>query len=182
MRAGKIIKRFIIEGGLKVVLRTPKWEDLDELLELINSRVDEGAEISRNKRVTREEEISWLASLLARLEKSEISFMVAEVEGRVIASSDLTLHTGYESHVGSIGIVVKQGYRDAGIGTEIMLTQIDLAKKMKLEMLTLTVFRSNKRAIHVYEKVGFVQTGTIPRKHFKDGRYVDEVIMTNLLR
>jgi RimJ/RimL family protein N-acetyltransferase len=182
MRAGKIIKRFIIKGRLKVVLRTPKWEDLDELLELINSLVDEGAEISRNKTITREEEISWLASLLARIEKGETSFMVAEVGGRVVASSGVNLHTGYESHVGSIGIVVKQGYRDSGIGTQIMLTQIDLAKKMKLEILTLTAFRSNKRAIHVYEKVGFVQTGRIPRKHFKDGKYVDEVIMTDFLR
>jgi RimJ/RimL family protein N-acetyltransferase len=77
---------------------------------------------------------------------------------------------------------VKQGYRDAGIGTEIMRTQIDLAKKMKLEVLTLTAFASNKRAIHVYEKVGFVQTGRIPRKHLKNGKYIDEVIMTDLLR
>jgi RimJ/RimL family protein N-acetyltransferase len=77
--------------------------------------------------------------------------------------------------------VIKQGYRDAGLGTEIMRTQIDLAKKMELKVLTLTAFASNKRAIHVYEKVGFVQTGTIPRKHFKDSEYVDEVIMTNSL-
>jgi len=49
-----------------------------------------------------------------------------------------------------------------------------------LEVLTLTAFASNKRAIHVYEKVGFVQTGLIPKKHLKDGKYTDEVIMTRL--
>jgi RimJ/RimL family protein N-acetyltransferase len=52
---------------------------------------------------------------------------------------------------------------------------------MKLEVLTLTAFASNKRAIRVYEKAGFVRTGMIPKKHFKDGRYIDEFIMTNLL-
>jgi len=46
---------------------------------------------------------------------------------------------------------------------------------------TLTAFASNKRAIRVYEKVGFVQTGTVPKKHFKEGKYIDEVIMTKLL-
>jgi RimJ/RimL family protein N-acetyltransferase len=182
MRPGRIMKRFTAEDGRRVVLRTPKWNDLDGLLDLINSLVDEGAEISRNKRTTREEEIDWLASLLARMEKGQTSFLVAEVGGKIVASSDVNQHTGYESHVGGIGIVVKQSYRDAGIGTEIMRTQIDLAKKMKLEVLTLTAFASNKRAIHVYEKVGFVRTGVIPRKHFKDSKYMDEVIMTSLLR
>lgn len=79
MRADKIIERFTTEDGRKVVLRTPKWEDLNELLELTNSLVDEGAEISRNKRITRDEEINWLASILARMEKGETSFLVAEV-------------------------------------------------------------------------------------------------------
>jgi RimJ/RimL family protein N-acetyltransferase len=181
MRAGKTVKRFTAKDGHRVVLRTPKWEDLDELLELINSLVDEGAEISKNKKATREEEINWLANLIARVEKSETSFLVADVGGKVVASSDVNPRTGYESHVGGIGIVIKQGYRDVGIGTEIMRTQIDLAKKMGLKVLTLTVFASNERAIHVYKKVGFVQTGKIPRKHLKDDIYIDEVIMTNLL-
>jgi RimJ/RimL family protein N-acetyltransferase len=182
MRAGKTVKRFTAKDRRRVVLRTPRWEDLDELLELINSLVDEGAEISRNKKATREEEINWLASLIARVEKSETSFLVADVGGKVVASSDVNPRTGYESHVGGIGIVIKQGYRDVGIGTEIMRAQIDLAKKMGLKVLTLTVFASNERAIHVYRKVGFVQTGKIPRKYFKDGIYIDEVIMTNLLQ
>lgn len=181
MRAGKTVKRFTAKDGRRVILRTPKWEDLDELLELINSLVDEGAEISKNKKATREEEINWLASLITRVEKSETSFLVADVGGKVVASSDVNPRTGYESHVGSIGIVIKQGYRDVGIGTEIMRTQIDLAKKTGLKVLTLTVFASNERAIHVYKKTGFIQTGKIPRKHFKDGIYIDEVIMTNLL-
>jgi len=47
--------------------------------------------------------------------------------------------------------------------------------------LTLSAFATNKPAIHVYEKVGFVQTGTIPKKHFKEGKYIDEIIMTKLL-
>lgn len=181
MRTGKTVRRFTAKDGQMVTLRNPKWEDLDELLELINSLVDEGAEIPRSRKATRDEEISWLASLIARVEKGETSFLVAESGGKIVASSDVNPRTGYESHVGGIGIVIKQGYRDVGIGTEIMRTQIDLAKKMGLKVLTLTVFASNERAIHVYMKVGFLQTGKIPSKFFKDGMYIDEVIMTNVL-
>jgi RimJ/RimL family protein N-acetyltransferase len=52
---------------------------------------------------------------------------------------------------------------------------------MGLRVLTLSAFESNKRAIHVYEKVGFVQTGRIPRKFFREGKYIDEVIMALVL-
>lgn len=181
MLVGKVVKRLILKDGRKIVLRKPKWEDLDGMLELINSLVGESAEIARSRKVTREEEIGWLSSLIVRVEIGKTSFIVAEVEGNVVASSDVNPQMGYESHVGTVGIVIKQGYRDAGLGTEILRTQIDLAKKMELRVLTLTAFASNKRAIHVYENVGFVQTGRTPRKHFKDSEYIDEIIITNTL-
>jgi RimJ/RimL family protein N-acetyltransferase len=181
MKAGKVVRIFSAKDGRRVVLRTPKWEDLEDLLELINSIVEEGAEISRNEKVSREAEIDWLSKTLASLEKDEIFFLVAEVDGKVIASSDIHPLRGFEKHVGVLGIIIKDGFRDVGIGTEMMKTLVEQAYKMGLRVLTLTVFATNKRAIHVYERVGFVQTGVTPKKHFKDGRYIDEIIMTKLL-
>jgi RimJ/RimL family protein N-acetyltransferase len=181
MKTGQVLQAFSVKGSCKVVLRTPRWEDLDDLLELINSLVDERAEIGRDEKTSRDEEIDWLSGLLARLERDETFFLVAEVEGRVVASSDIHRQRGYAKHVGVVGIVIKKGFRELGIGTAIMQVLVEQAKKMDLEVLTLTVFASNKRAIHVYEKVGFVQTGVIPKKLLKEGNYVDEVIMTKLL-
>jgi RimJ/RimL family protein N-acetyltransferase len=181
MKAGEIVRTFRARNDQRVVLRMPKWEDLDGLMSLINPLVEEGAEISRSEKVSREEEVDWLSGLLARIEKGKAFLLVAEVNGEVIASSDINQLRGYEKHVGVIGIVVKRGFRDLGIGTEIMRTLIDQARKMELRVLTLCAFASNKRALHVYEKVGFVQTGLIPKKHFKDGAYIDEVIMANVL-
>ena len=40
-----MVADFSVKDGRRVVLRTPKWEDLDGLLELINSLVEEKAEI-----------------------------------------------------------------------------------------------------------------------------------------
>jgi RimJ/RimL family protein N-acetyltransferase len=115
------------------------------------------------------------------LEKDEFFFLVAEVEGKVVASSDLHPQKGYDKHVGVIGIVIKKGVRDVGIGTEIMKTLVEQAKKTGLKVLTLSAFATNKRAIHVYEKIGFAQTGRVLKKHFRDGQFIDEVIMTMLL-
>ena len=181
MKAGTVIRSFTAKDRRKVILRTPKWEDLDDLLELINSLVDERADIFRAEKASRVEEIDWLSRVLASLEKDEVFFLVAEVDGKVIASSDLRPQRGYEKHVGVIGIVIKNGFRDTGIGTEIMRTLVEHGRKIGLKVLTLSAFGTNKRAIHVYEKVGFVETGRIPKKHFRDGQYIDEVIMTKLL-
>ena len=88
---------------------------------------------------------------------------------------------GYEGHVGVVGITIKKGFRDAGIGTEMVKALIEQAGVMGLKVITLSAFATNKRAIHVYEKVGFVQTGRIPKKFFKDDEYIDEMIMTKVL-
>jgi len=181
MKSGKIIRNFSTKDGRKVVLRTPKWEDLDDFLELINSLVEEKAEILRTEKVSREEEIDFLSKVLSRLEKDEMFCLVAEVDGKVVAVSEISKRSGYEKHVGVIGIATRSEFRNLRIGTEIMKTLVEKAQEMGLKVLTLTAFATNKLAIHVYEKAGFVQTGSVPKKHFKEGKYIDEIIMTRLL-
>lgn len=181
MQLGKVFRKFPIRDGREVILRTPRWEDLEELMELINSLVDEKAEIARAVKVTRDEEAEWLPKMLASLEKDELFFLVAEIDRKLVASSDIHILHGDEKHVGVLGIVIKNGFRDMGIGTELMKTLIEQATTLRLKVLTLQVFATNRRAVHVYEKVGFVQTGTVPKKHFREGQYIDEVIMTKLI-
>jgi len=181
MKSGKTIRSFTAKDRRKLILRTPKWEDLDDLLELVNSLVEEKADIARAERVSREEEIDWLSKVLSRLEKDETFYLVAEVGGKVIAVSEVNKKSGYEKHVGVIGIAIRSGFREMGIGTEMMKTLVKQAQEMGLKVLYLTAFATNKRAIHVYEKVGFLQTGAIPKKRFKEGKYIDEIILTKLL-
>jgi RimJ/RimL family protein N-acetyltransferase len=181
MKSGNSIRSFSAKDGRQVVLRTIRWEDLDDLLELINCLVEEKADIVRTERVSREEEVDWLCGALSRLEKDDECYIVAEVSGKVVANSEVSRGRGYEKHVGGIGIAIKDGFRDIGIGTEMIKALIDQARRWGLKVLTLRVFASNRRAFHLYEKVGFVQTGVIPKKLFRDDEYIDEVIMTKLL-
>jgi RimJ/RimL family protein N-acetyltransferase len=181
VQLGRVFQKFHAKNGQEVILRTPALEDLDELMKLINSLVDEKAEIARTERVTREKEAEWLPKMLACLEKDELFFLVAEVDKGLVASSDIHILSGDERHVGVLGIVVKNGFRSLGIGTQIMKILLEQAKSLGLKVLTLFVFATNKRAVHVYEKVGFVETGKIPRKHFRDGQYIDELIMAKFI-
>jgi RimJ/RimL family protein N-acetyltransferase len=182
LKTGEILKKFNAKDGRNVVLRTPRWEDLDDLLELINSLVEEKADILATQKLMREAEAEWLLKTLSRLEKDEQFILVAEVDKKVVASSDFQIQGGPEEHVGEMGIVIKDGYRNVGIGTEMMKTLLEQAGMLGLRKVTVNAFDTNKRAIHVYKKVGFVETGIIPQKHFRQGRFIDEVIMTKLTR
>lgn len=179
MKVGAVFREFTVRERLRVILRTSLWRDLDDLLELVNSVVAEQAPIYINmdRPPTRENEADWLASTLARVEKGEGVHVVAEVDGRVIGGGEVTKRTAYMSHVGDLGILVKEEFRDRGIGTEMVRTLIDEAKKIGVEVFLLRCFAENARAIHVYEKVGFKEVGREPKAAKQAGRYHDLVIM-----
>jgi RimJ/RimL family protein N-acetyltransferase len=178
LKVGKILRKFNAKDGKNVILRTPKWKDLDDLLELINSLVDEKAEIYITEKFTREEEAKWLLEVITSLEKDEEFFLTAEVDKKVVALADFQIKKGDKEHrVGAIGIIVKKGYRNLGIGTEILKTILEQAAFFGLRNLTINVFATNKRAIHVYKKVGFIESGIIPNRHFRQGKLIDEIIM-----
>jgi RimJ/RimL family protein N-acetyltransferase len=182
MKPGTILRTFAARDGRRVVLRTPTLNDLDDLLSVINSLVEEQANILVDEKVTREDELDWLSTALARLEKDETIYVVAEVDGRVVGNSELGRKTkGRDKHVGTIGIAIRDGFREIGIGTEMIKTLIDQAKNMGVKALTLSVFASNERAHHVYRKLGFVDTGRIPKKFFKEGEYIDEILLVRVL-
>lgn len=172
------LRTFKTKDDRKVVLRSVKWEDLDDLLELINSLVEEGADILRADKVTRNEEADWLGKRLARIDKDELIDTVAEVEGKVIANSEVEKRGGLMSHVGYLGIAIKSGYRGIGIGAQIMKTLIEESKKAGLRILVLEHFDTNKTARRLYEKMGFKETGRTSKGICKYGKYIDLIHMT----
>ena len=92
-------------------MRTPKWDDLDDMLEFINSLVEEEAMVARHTKVTREQEIDWLADNLKKLEKGHHISIVAEIDGKMVGSCGISPMFGRMSRLGSLGVSVKEGYR-----------------------------------------------------------------------
>ena len=178
MLKAQILREFVTRNDKRVVLRKPRWEDLDDLLDFINSLVEEGADILRETQVTREEEADWLGKRLASIEKGEIIGVVAEVDGKVVANSEVMKRGGPMSLLGVLGIAVKKDYRGTGIGKELMRTLIEESRKAGLKVLLLEVFGSNMVAKSLYAKMGFKDAGRIPKGVFKKGKYVDLLRMT----
>jgi L-amino acid N-acyltransferase YncA len=166
-------RSFTAKDGRNVMLRSLRWEDLDDLLDFINSLVDEGADILRTERVARREEAEWLGRRLAQIENGELIGIVAEIDGRVIANSEVGKRGDPMSHIGDVGIGIRSGYRGVGIGAELMRALIDESRKAGLKILLLDHFATNKTARRLYEKMGFKDAGMIPKGIHKNGRYID---------
>ena len=176
--AGKVFKQFRARDGREVILREPRWEDLGDLLEFINSLVAEGADICREKIVTREEEADWLGKRLASIERGEVIHIAAEVDGRVVANSEVARREGIMNHVGVLGIAIKNGYRGIGLGSELMKTLVEESRKAGMKVLVLDVFDTNKLAKQLYTNSGFREAGKIPKGILKKGKYIDLIRMT----
>jgi RimJ/RimL family protein N-acetyltransferase len=174
LEEGRTIKSFVLADGRVVLLRTPKFSDLDELLELINSLVEEKAQIMVTQKVTREQETGFLCDLLLQLKGDQVFFVVAVLGGRIVASSDL--QTKGEL-AGTVGLVVKNGFRGLGIGTEILTVMADYAKFMRIKVLTVKVFATNAPALRLYVKMGFTESAGSSRKLIRNGESVDELTM-----
>ena len=62
-----------------------------------------------------------------------------------------------------------------------MQAAVDLADKwLNLVRLELDVYSDNEPAIKLYKKFGFVIEGTMSRYSFRDGEYIDTLMMARL--
>ncbi len=84
-------------------------------------------------------------------------------------------------HRCGFAIALKQEYCDAGLGTAMMEYALSLAREMGYEQVELEVVDGNDRARHVYEKMGFRESGRVLRSlKYDDGSYRDEISMVKL--
>ena len=176
LRPGQTYREVALKDGRTAILRAPDWHDLDALLAFITELVDERAEILRTTKPSREEEAEWLGRRLASIEKGNSVVLVAEINGRLVANSEVEQRAPQfpeMSHVGVLGIGILKNSRGVGLGTVLMESLIKLAKQVGLKILILDTFATNKAAQILYKKAGFVEVGKIPKAIHRDGNYID---------
>ena len=84
-------------------------------------------------------------------------------------------------HVGHIGISVSEAWQGKGVGNALMQAGIDLADNwLNLTRIELEVYADNEAAIRLYERFGFEREGVMRQHAFRNGRYVDSIMMARL--
>jgi len=108
---------------------------------------------------------------------------VAELEGQIIGH--IRLFSGVcgvkDRHVAELGVLVLSPFRGQGVGQLLMAHALDWAGERDLKKMVLSVFATNREAIKLYKRFGFVLEGTRKMQYNIGGQYVDELLMAKFL-
>lgn len=160
-----------------VKIREANEEDTEEIENIINSVASEKSYVvpERSRR-------DW-DEAIREIKSRKGSIIVAQVDAEMVGVAHLVRGKFEKNrHVGFLGISILKRFRKKGIGTAMMKHMMSWAGKQKgLEKISLTAFSTNKAAIDLYRKFGFMIEGISKRQYKIEGRYVDEVVMGKFL-
>ncbi|MGC8636286.1 MAG: GNAT family N-acetyltransferase [Thermoprotei archaeon] len=177
MQPAQIMGTFTTKDGRSVLIRAIDLGDVEGLLNYINALIEEDAPISTNERQTYLSEVRFVADEIQRMLKGDLLSLVALAEGKIVAHASIRRGSGRTKHVGTLSIGVLGGWRNAGLGYELISILLNLARAENYKLIRLEVYVHNASAIHLYEKLGFAQTGMVPKMGLFKGGYADALIM-----
>lgn len=105
-------------------------------------------------------------------------FLVAVVDGKIVGTADFRRGAASKNrHVAQLGLALRKDARGVGLGTAMMEMGIDWARSVGIRKLRLGVFATNRPALALYRRLGFVREGRLRREVVLNGRPVDEILM-----
>lgn len=170
-----------LKNGEKVVLRHLKKSDVEGIWNNFNDVIEEGIYLPVFYPVrTQIEKESWYHNI----KKENEICVIAEIPeisppDNIIGHCEISnSEWDAASHVGLLGIIIKKNYRDLSIGRNLIDMTIKESKKLNhKEKIILSCFSTNKRAIHLYKKLGFRIVGIRKNQFYIDLKYYDEILM-----
>ena len=174
-----LYKTVNLKNGQTASLSWLEEDDLAEVMEALNSVIREGKYLLMNKEIPDlGSERQWFEGAKEKGMRS----LVVRVDGKVVGGAGLSPFTDKRAHVAELGIYILKSYRNCGLGTILIKEFIEVAQKSGFEIIQLSAFSTNKRAMHVYRKCGFKKCGKLTRDiKFSNGTYADRIILELLL-
>lgn len=157
MQEGHVVDSLLIDGT-ETRFRYPRWGDLDAFIDMHRT-------LSREKVMCRRLELDAasggreLSQALVGIKQNRSSYLLVE-QGGVLVGEGFTQRSGHEYQ--TIGLALVARAQGRGIGTRLMQVLEDESRRLGARRLYLTVWSANVSAVHVYRKVGYVESGRRP--------------------
>lgn len=131
--------------------------------------------------ISHDVDAAWFGQYLQNRDKAKRFAIIDATDGRMIGTTQLTgIHAINQSAEFSIVIGEKE-YWNKGAGHTASRMLLDHGfRDLNLQRIYLTVLVRNTRAVHLYEKLGFVREGILRRSIYKQGLFEDQVFMSVL--
>jgi ribosomal protein S18 acetylase RimI-like enzyme len=170
-----------LKTGKKIIIRHLTKIDVDGVWKNFNEVIDEGLYLPVFFPVRSQlEKDSWYHNI----KKEKEICIIAEIPNlnspfNIVGQCEISNSTwDAAAHVGILGIIVKEKYRNLTIGRNLIDFAIRESKNLNnKEKIILSSFSTNERAIHLFKKLGFKLIGVRKNQFYMDLKYIDEVLM-----
>lgn len=171
-------------GNNTFLFRFPEQKDVLQMVEYSNEfNAESEFTLFPEERINSTDAQVYLARIMGKIDRHEsvylFVFCKTANELRLAGRININLEPGLQQHLGELGISIRQDYRNMGLGTTLIELAIEVAKRWLsgLEIIQLTTFSTNQRALHLYQKLGFKEFGRLPKGVKREGQYQDFVYM-----
>jgi RimJ/RimL family protein N-acetyltransferase len=176
---GEVEFPFLI--GEKVYLRPVELEDVDRFVRWFNDP-EVRATLSTSFPLSRLREREFVESLYKEHSDVVLAIVIREGDAHIGVAGLHGIKLPNRNATFGIAIGEKASW-DKGYGTEATRLMLDYGfRTLNLHRVTLWVYDTNPRAIHVYQKLGFREEGRKRESEYRDGKYRDDVLMGILER
>lgn len=168
-----------LKDGANILLRPAQPEDSQRLIGLYQNASTEDIRYLRGDVKDPAVVQSWLEDL----DYNRVIPLLAMVQDRVVGNATLHFRTGPERHIGELRIFLTKDLRRRGLGTRMLQTLIELARKQNLYLLIAKVVANQSKVIKAFQKLGFEHRCTFEDYFIlPDGELLDLVFLTLYLR
>lgn len=140
-----------LADGTRVLLRPLLREDRTELQSLFSSAAPEDLQFMRSDVAKRDTVDAWIDNLDYR----QVLPLMAVVNERFVGDATLHFRSGPYRHVAEVRIYLLQEYRRRGLGTLMLKTLLDIARKSGLQYLIAQIVADQTRVIEAFRNLGF---------------------------
>jgi acetyltransferase len=146
-----------LADGTRVLLRPLLREDREELHTLFNTVSHEDRQFMRSDVTDKNLVQSWIDNL----DYHHVLPLMAVVNDRFVGDASLHFRNGPYRHIAEIRIFLLQEYRRRGLGTLMLKTLIDIARKSGIQFIIADVLADQTRVAEAFHSLGFERKVTL---------------------
>lgn len=168
--------------GERIRLRAIERQDLPRFVEWLNDpEVRQG--LLLHLPMSQAQEENWFEDMLKRPPAEHPMVIEVNEENEWMMIGNCGLHNiDWRCRSAEVGIFIgEKRLWNKGYGTEAMSLLLKHGfETLNLNRIALDVYENNPRAVRAYEKAGFVHEGRKRKAMFKEGKYLDILVMSVL--
>ena len=167
-----------LRDGTRVLLRMLEPGDRDQLQAMFASISSDDVNYMRDN----VKDPVVIQKWIDELDYSQVVPLVAVVNEDIVGDVTLHLGRGPYSHTAEVRVFLTRSYRQCGLGTVMLKSLIDIAKKLNLHLLTVEIVADRITDIRAFQSLGFLLQTALPGYFMmRDGTTRDVALLVKQL-